>query len=34
MEKRQLANKKGYDEYKKKTNLLLPIWPPQEKTNK
>lgn len=31
MEKRQLANKKGYDEYKKKTNLLLPIWPPQEK---
>lgn len=30
MEKRQLSNKLGYAEYKNKTNLLLPIWPPQE----
>lgn len=28
MEKRQLENKKEYAEYKKETNMLLPVWPP------
>lgn len=30
MEKRQMANKIGYAEYKKETNMLLPIWPPEK----
>ncbi len=29
MEKREINNKEGYEEYKKETNMLLPFFPPQ-----
>lgn len=34
MEKRQIKNKPEYAQYKKETNMLLPIWPPLKEEKK